>query len=110
VDLPHAVAGAAGNGSKQAPASPPAQALSESELRAIERQITQRVLETLQPTLSGFLGEPLRIMLQDRLEQALGNLAEQCRTDIEAIVREAVAKALERETAQLGPQRGAGRS
>jgi hypothetical protein len=101
VDLPHAGA--------TPPAGPSAAALNETDLDRIERQITQRVLETIQPTLSSFLEEPLRVALQTRLDQALGPLAEQCKADVESIVRDAVAKAVEREIAQLRPQRVTGR-
>jgi hypothetical protein len=63
--------------------------LSEAQLRGIEREVTQRVLEAIQPALSGLL------------EQALGALTEQYKAQAEAIVREAVARALEREIQRL---------
>jgi hypothetical protein len=71
--------------------------LSEAELRGIERQITQRVLDAIQPALSGLL------------EQALGTLAEQCKAQIDAIVRDAVTKTVEREVQQLRQPRPPGR-
>jgi hypothetical protein len=60
-----------------APPKPAHEPLSDEQLRALEREITQRVLEAIQPALSA--------------------LSEQYKTQADAIVREAVAKALERE-------------
>ena len=111
VDLPDAGAAVskppAPSPAPAAPSSAPP-ALSEAQSRDLEREITQRVLETIQPFLAGFLEEALRTALRHRLEQALGPLAEQCRADVDSIVREAVAKAVEREVAQLRQHRSSG--
>ena len=82
---------------------------SEAELRGIEREVTQRVLEAIQPALSGFLEQALRGALQQRVEQAIGTLSEQCKTEVDAIVREAVAKTVEREIDRLRQPRSGGR-
>lgn len=85
---------AAGESSKP-PAAPPG--LTEAELRSIERQVTQRVLEAIQPAISGLL------------EQALSKLAEQYRAQVDAVVRDAVARTVEREIQQLRQAPPAGR-
>jgi len=87
----------------------PGQAPSEAELRSIERQVTQRVLEAIQPHIATFLENSLRAALQERLGEALGPLAEQCKADVESIVRETLTRAVERETAELLRQQIAGR-
>ena len=71
-----------------------AEPLSESQLREIERQVTQRVLEAIQPALA------------ELLEPALRGLTEQIKAQAEAFVRAAVANALERELRQLRPPGG----
>jgi hypothetical protein len=86
VDVADAAPGVAGDASKPGVA---AAAPSEAELRAIERRVTQRVLEAIQPALGGLL------------EKALGTAAEQCKAQLDAMVRDAIAKALEREMQQL---------
>ena len=63
----------------------------------IEHQVTQRVLDAIQPAISGLL------------EQALSKLSEQYRVQVDAAVRDAVAKALEREIQQLRQSRPDGR-
>jgi hypothetical protein len=88
VDVPGAAAGNASG-----PGVPTA-GLSEAELRAIERQVMQRVLEAIQPALSGLA------------EQALGTLADQYKAQLESIVRDAVAQTVEREIQQLRQARG----
>jgi hypothetical protein len=77
-------------GERPIPAPAPAR-LSEAQLRDLERQVTQRVIEAIQPALSALL------------EQARGALTEQYRAQAETIVREAVAKALEQEIRRLRP-------
>ena len=77
------------------PAAPPG--LTEAELRGIEHQITQRVLDAIQPAISGLL------------EQALSKLSEQYRAQVDTVVRDAVAKAVEREIQQLRQSRPDGR-
>jgi hypothetical protein len=93
VDAPGAAPSASGEATQ--PGAQPG--LSEAELRGIERQITQRVLDAIQPALSGLL------------EQALGALAEQCKAQVDAIVRDAVTKTVEREVQQLRQPRPPGR-
>lgn len=79
-----------------APSAPPERlaALSEAQLREIERRVAQRVLEAIQPALA------------ELLEPALGALAEQVKAQAEAFVRAAVANAVERELRQLRPPVG----
>ncbi len=90
-------------------AAPPRAVLSEAELRSIERQVIQRVLEAIQPHIASFLESSLRAALQERLGEALGPLAEQCKADVESIVRETLSRAVERETAELLRQQITGR-
>ena len=96
----------AGEASKPPAAQP---ALSEAELHGIERQVTQRVLAAIQPAISGLLEQALRTALKERVEQALAMLTEQCKAQVDAIVREAVAKTVEREVQQLRQSRPTGR-
>lgn len=68
--------------------------LTEAQLREIEREITRRVLETIQPALA------------ELLQPALATLSEQVKAQAEAFVRAAVANALEREIRLLRPPGG----
>jgi len=78
-----------------APSKPmPAPAVTEAQLREIEREITRRVLETIQPALA------------ELLQPALATLSEQVKAQAEAFVRAAVANALEREIRLLRPPGG----
>jgi hypothetical protein len=72
----------------------PAGPLSEAQLRGLERQLAQRVMEAVQPALAALL------------QQALGTLTERYEAQAETIVREAVATALEREIEQLRRRQG----
>jgi hypothetical protein len=94
VEVAGASPAVAGDASKPGVAATPP---SEAELRALERQVTQRVLEAIQPALSGLV------------EKALGTITEQCRAQLDAMVRDALAKALEREMQQLREPRPPGR-
>src|SRR3954462_774542 len=86
VEVPGTAPALSGQASK--PGVTPA-AASEPELREIERQVTQRVLEAIRPALAGLI------------EQALGAVSEQCKAQMDDFVREAVAKAVDREMALL---------
>jgi len=106
VDLPGAAPAVGGEASR-----PPGATfgLSEAELLGIERQVTQRVLEAIRPTLSELLEQALRVALQGRVEQAISTLTEQCTAHVDAIVREAVTRTVEREVQQLRQPRPADR-
>jgi hypothetical protein len=94
VDVPGAIPAAAGASSRpeDAPGGP-----SDAELRAMERQIAQRVLDAIQPALA------------DLVERALASLSVQCRAQLDAAVRDAVAAAVDREMDQLRQTRPPGR-
>ena len=81
---------AAGASSKPGPAA----ALTEAQLRELEREITRRVLEAIQPALAQLL------------EPALATLSDQVKAQAEAFVRAAVTNALEREIRLLRPPGG----
>jgi hypothetical protein len=75
--------------------------ISEADLGALERQVVQRVIDAIQPAIASLL------------EQALGALREQCKAQVDSLVRDAVrdavAKSVEREIQQLRQSRPSGR-
>jgi hypothetical protein len=71
--------------------------LSEAQVREVEVHVRQQVFESLQPYIAGFLEEPLKVLLEDHVQRAVSAMAENIRTDIEMLVQDAVAKAVERE-------------
>jgi hypothetical protein len=89
-----------------APSSPPAPAGAEgSELEALEKRLRQSLLDAVGPYLTDFLEEPLRARIEDHLRRTLADLAKQLKADIDTLVRDAVARAVELEVARLRPPR-----
>ncbi len=89
-----------------APSSPPAPAgAAGSELEALEKRLRQSLLDAVGPYLTDFLEEPLRARIEDHLRRILAGLAEQLKADIDTLVRDAVARAVELEVARLRPPR-----
>jgi hypothetical protein len=78
-----------------------------STLTELEQRLRKSVLDALGPNVVNSLEEPLRAMIEERLRRALGAVADQVKADVEALVRDAVARAVEQEIARLrDPSRG----
>jgi len=88
--------------------SPLAQASPKAaDVQELERRITQNVLDSIGPHLTKILEEPLRIRLEAHLQRLLAAFAAQVKIDIDALIRDAVARAVEAEAARRrGPSRG----
>ena len=78
-----------------------------SDLLELEQKLKQRILEAIGPHLAQTVEEPLRARLDAHLQRALTALSAQIKTDVEALIREAVARAVEVEIARTrGPSKG----
>lgn len=78
-----------------------------SDLFELEQKLKQRILEAIGPHLAKTVEEPLRARLDAHLQSALAALSAQIKTDVEALIREAVARAVEAEIARArGPSKG----
>jgi hypothetical protein len=84
-------------------ASPPARA----HLTDLEQKLRQSLLDAIAPRVASILEEPLRLRVEAHLKRALPALADQLKSDIDALVREAVARAVEQEIVRV---RGASRN
>ncbi|HEY7675408.1 MAG TPA: hypothetical protein VH867_09355 [Burkholderiales bacterium] len=93
------------------PSPPPAgstasTAPAKTQLTDLEQKLRQSLLDAIAPRVASILEEPLRIRVEAHLKRALPALADQIKLDIEALVRDAVARAVEQEVARLrGPSR-----
>jgi hypothetical protein len=85
--------------------TPPAP--SASDLEELEKRIRRSLIDSVGPYLMNSLEEPLRARIEDHLRRTLAGLTEQIKADIDALVRDAVARAVELEVARL---RGSPRS
>ena len=96
------------------PAATPAQSASgtqgsstKTELLELEQRLKQSILDAIGPHIAKFVEEPLRARLDAHLQRALSVLSAQVKTDIETLIRDAVARAVELEIARArGPSRG----
>jgi len=78
-----------------------------SELPELEQRLKQSILDAIGPHIAKFVEEPLRARLDAHLQRALTALSAQVKTDIETMIRDAVARAVELEIARArGPSRG----
>lgn len=78
-----------------------------SDLLELEQKLKQRILEAIGPHLAKTVEEPLRTRLDAHLQRALAALSAQIKTDVEALIRDAVARAVEVEIARTrGPSKG----
>ena len=78
-----------------------------SELPELERRLKQGILDAIGPHIAKFVEEPLRARLDAHLQRALTALSAQVKADIEAMIRDAVARAVELEIARArGQPRG----
>lgn len=78
-----------------------------TQLTDLEQKLRQSLLDAIAPRVASMLEEPLRLRVETHLKRALPALADQIKSDIETLVGEAVARAVEQEIALL---RGSPRS
>lgn len=78
------------------PISAPFAAITEAELREVERRIIEQIHRSIDPYIENFLKELLRERLDEYLGRALLMLTEQIRAEFGATVREAVVQAVDR--------------
>jgi hypothetical protein len=85
----------------------PAQDVStKTELLALEQRLKQSILDAIGPHIAKFVEEPLQARIDAHLQRAMTALSAQVKTDIERLIREAVARAVELEIARVrGPSR-----
>ena len=87
--------------------APAQRASTGSELPELEQRLKQSILDAIGPHIAKFVEEPLRARLDAHLQRALTALSAQVKTDIEAMIRDAVARAVELEIARArGTSRG----
>ena len=78
-----------------------------SELLELEQRLKQSILDAIGPHIAKFVEEPLRARLDAHLQRTLTALSAQVKTDIETLIRDAVARAVELEIARArGQSRG----
>jgi len=78
-----------------------------AELDELEQRLKESILDAIGPYVANILEEPLRARLEAHLQRTLATLSSQVRADIETLIREAVARAVELEIARVrGPSRG----
>ena len=94
-----------------APAPTPAQvandAPSETDLLALEQRLKQSILDAVASHVVKTIEEPLKERLDTHLQRVLIALSNQVKIDLEMLIREAVARAVDAEIARMrGPSRG----
>ena len=78
-----------------------------TELQEFEQRLRQSVLDAIGPHVASILEEPLQTRFEAHLQRTLATFRAQIKLDIEKIIRDAVARAVELEIARLrGPSRG----
>jgi uncharacterized membrane-anchored protein YjiN (DUF445 family) len=77
------------------------------DLTELEQRLKQSILEAIGPHVAKVVEEPLRARLDAHLQRALATLSAQVKSDLEALIRDAVARAVEAEIERTrGPSRG----
>ena len=77
-----------------------------AEFHELEQKLRQSLLDAIGPRVANILEEPLRVRVEAHLKRVLPTLTDQIKSDIESLVRDAVARAIEQEIARLrGPSR-----
>jgi hypothetical protein len=91
----------------QPPGTPAPRSSTGNELLELEQRLKESILDAIGPHIAKFVEEPLRARLDAHLQRALAALSAQVKTDIESLIRDAVARAVELEIARArGPSRG----
>jgi hypothetical protein len=75
--------------------------LTETEFQEIEQKLRQQLLDAIGPYVENFLEESLRVRVESHLQRALAVFTNQVRADIETLVHDAVARAIELEISRL---------
>jgi hypothetical protein len=79
---------------------------SKTELLELEQRLKQSILDAIGPHIAKFVEEPLQVRIDAQLQRAMTALSVQVKADIERLIREAVARAVELEIARVrGPSR-----
>jgi hypothetical protein len=92
----------------QSPDTPAQGAPASTELLDLERRLKQSILDAISLHLTKSVEDKLRTRLDAHLQHALTALNTQVKADIEPLIREAVARAVEAEIKRVrGPSRGA---
>jgi hypothetical protein len=103
--LTEVIAEASGTPS-QADASATARNAPATDLLQLEQRLKQSILDAVASHLVKTVEEPLQERLDAHLQRALVALSAQIKTDLEALIREAVARAVATEIARMrGPSR-----
>jgi len=80
---------------------------SEADLLALEQRLRQSILDAVASHVVQTIEEPLKERLDTHLQRVLIALSNQVKIDLEVLVREAVARAVDAEIARMrGPSRG----
>ena len=92
----------------KAPDTPAQDGPAKAEMLDLERRLKQSILDAISLHLTKSVEDKLRTRLDAHLQQALTALNTQVKADIEPLIREAVARAVEAEIRRVrGPSRGA---
>jgi len=70
------------------------------DLQELEQRLRQSLLDAIGPYVANFLEERLRAHLDAHLQRALPTFADQIKTDVETLVSDAVARAIDKEIAR----------
>ena len=80
---------------------------SEADLLALEQRLRQSILDAVASHVVQTIEEPLKERLDTHLQRVLIALSNQVKIDLEMLIREAVARAVDAEIARMrGPSRG----
>jgi len=105
--LTEVVAEPAAAAARPSPGTPAPRASTGGELLELEQRLKQSILDAIGPHIAKFVEEPLRARLDAHLQRALSALSAQVKTDVETLIRDAVARAVELEIARArGQSRG----
>jgi hypothetical protein len=88
------------SGSDGSAEKPPDSQLTKTELREFEQKLI-RVFKAIDPYVAEVLGEPMRVRMEEHLRGMLAALTAEAKADIDNMIREAVARAIQEEIARL---------
>jgi len=92
---------------KQPPPAATPGAPTETDLLALEQRLKQSILDALASHVLRTVEEPLKARLDTHFQRALASVSAQVKTDLEALIREAVGRAVAAEIERMrGPSRG----
>lgn len=72
-----------------------------TEVQELEQKLRQSLLDAIGPRVASILEEPLRVRVEAHFRRVLPALTDQIKADVEILVRDAVARAIEQEIARL---------